>query len=39
MILFTLTLKDTVAEIGASISLVVWLALNFSRLIQSPDSC
>lgn len=31
MIVFTLTLKDRVAEIGGGISFLVWLALNFPR--------
>jgi hypothetical protein len=31
MIVFTVTLKDRVAEIGGGISFLVWLALNFPR--------
>jgi hypothetical protein len=31
MIVFTLTLKDRVAEIGGAISFLVWFALNFLR--------
>jgi hypothetical protein len=31
MIVFTLTLKDRVAEIGGGISFLVWLGLNFPR--------
>jgi hypothetical protein len=38
MIVFTLTLKDRVAEIGGGISFLIWLALNFSRLVGSHDS-
>ncbi len=38
MVVFTLTLKDRVAEIGGGISFLVWLALNFPRLIRSHDS-
>jgi hypothetical protein len=35
MILFTVTLQDRVAEIGAAASVLVWLALNYGRLAAS----
>jgi hypothetical protein len=35
MMVFTWTLKDSVAEIGGGISVLVWLALNFPRLSYS----
>jgi len=38
MIAFTWTLQDRVAEIGGVISVIVWLALNFPRLIRPQDS-
>jgi hypothetical protein len=38
MIVFTLTLKDRVAEIGGGISFLIWLALNFPRLKRSQDA-
>jgi hypothetical protein len=38
MIVFTLTLRDRVAEIGGGISFLIWLALNFPRRIRSRDS-
>jgi hypothetical protein len=38
MIVFTVTLKDRVAEIGSGISFLIWLALNFPRLPRSHDS-
>jgi hypothetical protein len=38
MIVFTLTLKDKVAEIGGGVSFLIWLALNFPRLVRSHDS-
>jgi hypothetical protein len=38
MIVFTWTLKDSVAEIGGGISVLIWLALNFPRLMRSQDA-
>jgi protein-S-isoprenylcysteine O-methyltransferase Ste14 len=38
MIVFTLTLRDRIAEIGGGISFLIWLALNFSRVVGSHDS-
>jgi hypothetical protein len=37
MIVFTWTLKDSIAEIGGGISVLVWLALNFSRLVRPRE--
>jgi hypothetical protein len=34
MIVFTVTLKDRIAEIGAAVSFVVWLVLNSSRVAR-----
>lgn len=34
MIAFTWTLQDRVAEVGGAISILVWLTLNFPRLIR-----
>jgi protein-S-isoprenylcysteine O-methyltransferase Ste14 len=38
MIVFTLTLRDRIAEIGGGISFLIWLALNFPRVVGSHDS-
>jgi hypothetical protein len=38
MILFTWTLKDSVAEIGGGISVLLWITLNFPRLMRSQDA-
>jgi hypothetical protein len=38
MIVFTVTLRDGIAEIGAAVSVLLWLALNFRRLVESYDS-
>jgi hypothetical protein len=38
MILFSWTLKDSVAEIGGGISVLLWIALNFPRLMRSQDA-
>lgn len=37
MILFTLTLRDRIAEIGAGASVLLWLALNFRRISPVND--
>jgi len=37
MIVFTLTLKDRIAEIGGGVSFLLWLALNYPRLLRSHD--
>jgi hypothetical protein len=37
MIVFTWTLQDRIAEIGAGASFLLWLALNRSRLIRRHD--
>jgi hypothetical protein len=38
MIVFTLTLRDRIAEIGGGVSFLVWVALNLPRLVGSRDS-
>jgi hypothetical protein len=38
MILFAWTLRDRIAEIGAAISVAVWLALNVPPRLRSRDS-
>jgi hypothetical protein len=38
MMVFTFTLRDRIAEIGAAASVLIWLALNFTGLARSHDS-
>jgi protein-S-isoprenylcysteine O-methyltransferase Ste14 len=38
MIVFALTLQDRIAEIGAGVSCLTWLAVNFPRPLRSRDS-
>jgi hypothetical protein len=37
MIVFTWTLKDSVAEIGGGLSVLVWFVLNFPRLMRPRE--
>jgi hypothetical protein len=38
MIVFTLTLRDRIAEIGGGVSFLIWAALNLPRFVRSHDS-